>query len=86
MTMHWYSVWHDNQEQWDPDDIDKPALRCQTQTAVAAAERLAEQDDNHYGKFIVRDDDLVQYRFVELRREWSVVRDAPTTLDDLCSP
>lgn len=52
-----YSVWHDVKEQWDPDNIEAPALQCQARSAIEAAERLADSGDDNYGVFIVRDEE-----------------------------
>ncbi len=80
------SVWYDSQEQWDPEDIDPPALRCTASSYLAAAERLADDSDASYGTFIVRDETTGVYRSVELVRSWTVKRDAPTTLTELSTP
>ena len=81
-----FSVWHDVQEQWDADDIDEPALRCQARNAVEAAEKLADDGDANYGEYVVRDDATGAFRTIELQRSWRVKRDRSTTLADLCAP
>jgi hypothetical protein len=82
-----FSVWHDLQEQWDPDHIDEPQLRCQALSSVEAAEKLADLEllDRH-GRFIVRDEEAGTYRCVELVRGWSVKTDMTVTLEELCAP
>lgn len=86
MSPRSFSVWHDNQEQWDPDDIEEPALRCQARSSAEAAERLADDSEITAGKFIVRNDTDNTYRLIELRRAWEVVRDMPTSLSELSEP
>lgn len=81
-----FSVWHDTEEQWDPDHIDPPALRCKTTSFIRAAERLADDSDSSYGTFIVRDDEANCYRRIELMRGWEVKTDTPITLDELSAP
>ena len=84
--MRQYSVWHDCQEQWDPDHIDEPALRCEARDALTAAERLADGTDDNCVSVIVRDDADNTFRSIELVRSWSVTRHTTTTLADLCAP
>jgi hypothetical protein len=86
MTTRTYSVWYDKQEQWDPEDIDEPALRCQARYPVEAAERLAEDDDSDCMDFIVRDDESNSYRIITLVRGWSVKCDSATSLAELSAP
>jgi len=86
MKISRYSVWHDNEEQWDPDAIDPPALQCQARSAQEAAERLADDSDDSYGTFIVRDEETGTYRHIELVRGWSVKSDQLITLAWLCEP
>jgi hypothetical protein len=81
-----YSVWYDNEEQWDQDAIDPPALQCQTRSALEAAERLADSSDSSYGTFIVRDEETGVYRHIKLVRGWTVKSDQLTTLAWLCEP
>lgn len=81
-----FSVWRDNQEQWDPDDIDEPAKRCEARNAIEAAEKLADDCDASYGTFIVRDDVADTYRVIELRRSWAVKSDRSSSLADLSAP
>ena len=81
-----YSVWHDVQEQWNPDDIDAPALVCQARTALEAAERCADGSDSNYANFIVRNDETGEYRGIELLRNWTVKTDRSTSLKELCAP
>ena len=78
-----FSVWHDNQEQWDPDAIDEPALRCQATSAIGAAEQLAGDSDSNSGDFIVRDDAENTYRQISLVRYWKVRIDRNTSLAEL---
>jgi hypothetical protein len=85
MSPRSFSVWHDNQEQWDPDDIEEP-FRCQARSSVEAAEQLAENSESDSGSFIVRDDTDNTYRLIELKRVWEVKHDWPTSLAELCEP
>jgi hypothetical protein len=80
-TLKNYSVWYYRQEQWDPDAIDEPDLRCQAGSSIEAAERLADNDDTRTGEFIVRDDIADTYRQIELVRSWQIKRSwlAPKT-------
>jgi hypothetical protein len=78
-----FSVWHDNQEQWDPDHIDEPALRCHAGSEVEAAERLADDGDSNHVSVIVRDDNADTYRQIELTRNWSVKHSFSTSLAEL---
>ena len=83
-----FSVWHDNEEQWDPNDIDPPALKCVARTAAEAAEKLADDsDDLSYGDFIVRNDELETYHHVTLARGgWTILSNRLTSLEELCAP
>lgn len=81
-----FSVWHDNEEQWDSDNLDPPARRCKARSFVEAAEQLADDSDSSYGTFIVRDDQTNSYRRIALTRGWEVKTDAPITLEELCAP
>jgi len=86
--MPTFSVWHENGEQWDPNNIDPPALKCVARTAVEAAGRLADSsDDLSFGEFIVRNDELKTYHHVTLARGgWTVLSDRRTSLEELCAP
>ena len=84
--MEAFSVWWDLHEQWDPDDIDEPKLRCQAKNHVDAAEQLAEQDDVSRGEFIVRRDRDGAFRVVELTYQWIVKSDTRTTIEELSAP
>lgn len=84
--LHQYSVWYDNQEQWDPARIPKPDLECRAPSALAAAKRLGNNSDATHVSVIVRDDETLTYRQIELTREWTVKLDTATTLDALCAP
>lgn len=84
--MQTYSVWWDNQEQWDPDDIDEPKLRCQATHHANAAEQLADQEDVSKGTFIVRRDHDNVFRVVELAHQWIVKSDTRTTIEELSAP
>ena len=81
-----FSVWHDNQEQWDPDAIDEPALRCHAKSELAAAERLADDSDFNHVVVIVRDDKADTYRQIELTRSWSVKHNFSISLAELSTP
>lgn len=81
-----FSVWHDLEEQWDPDHIDEPRLRCQALSSVEAAEELADLELLDRRRFIVRDNEAGTYRRVELVRSWSVKTDMTVTLEELCAP
>lgn len=86
MKLNKYSVWHDLQEQWDPEDIDEPALVCEAESALLAAERLADDTDDTHVTVIVLDHALGAYRIIELRREWALKSNRSTTLEKLCAP
>ncbi len=86
MANRQYSVWHDNQEQWDPDHIDEPALQCQARNFIEAAEKLADDYDSSYAELIVRDDESNTYHHIVLVRGWEVKRDNLTSLAELSAP
>lgn len=81
-----FSVWHDDQEQWDEDAIDEPALVCEAESALVAAERLADDTDDNHVTVIVLDHNAGEYRIIELRREWGVKSNRSTSLKKLCAP
>jgi hypothetical protein len=82
--MKIYSVWRDNEEQWDPDDIDEP-VRYAEPTAAQAAECYANETDIG-GAFIVRDDETQIYCRIEIRHAWIVTAERATSLAELCAP
>ena len=69
-----YSVWYDNEDQWDPNDIKEPVLKCKAKTIIAAAERVANDTDDNYAALIVRDEESGEYYQIALRRSWEVTR------------
>jgi hypothetical protein len=81
-----FSVWHDMQEQWDPENIDEPAMQCYAVSFLAAAERCADDSDASYANLIVRNDTTDEYRNIELQRSWNIKTDRPTSLKELCAP
>jgi len=81
-----YSMWHDMQEQWDPEDIDEPVMQCQARNAIEAAERCADDTDDNNVNLIVRNDRTGEYRNIELQRSWNVKTDRPTSLKELSEP
>ena len=81
-----FSVWHDMQEQWDPENIDEPAMSCKATSFLVAAERCADDSDASYANLIVRNDRTGEYRNIELQRSWTVKTDRPTTLKELSDP
>lgn len=86
MALKSFSVWYDNDAQWDPDHFDEPELRCRASTAIAAAEQLADASEAKHCHVIVRDDATGVYRQIELVREWMVKWDAETTIEKLSAP
>ena len=84
--MTTYKCWYDNQETWDPNDIDPPAL-IEAESVYEAACKFASGDayceDGTNEQVIVLDHD-VHYYIVEVRRSWSVVHSRRTSLAELC--
>ena len=86
MNVKMFSVWIDNNEQWDADHIDPPAWCGDATSPQNAAERAAADVDDRHVALIVRDDEAQTYRRFELVRDWTVVVDCGTTLESLCAP
>lgn len=84
-----YSIWTDHDEQWDRDDIDKPTFTCLADSAADAIDEffaVVDDGDRDYGKYIVRNDDKDTYRIIELVRDWKIMSDRPTSLEELSAP
>lgn len=87
--MSQYSVWTDNQEQWDANDIDPPAWTGEAESFAEAAEIYLEHEfeDGSYAELVVRNDDNGNYYACKFNKSgWSLKIASNTTLEELCSP
>jgi HEAT repeat protein len=83
--MRTFEIWIDYQEQWYPNNIDRPSATVEALDLQSALEKFAD-DIKAY-----RDTDLIVresgvYYEVTIRRTWLVTRQRRTTLEELCSP
>jgi hypothetical protein len=85
-----YSIWIDNEEQWDPDVAESPVATVEASSAYAAAEKFATEDFYDHGDeltLIVRSDgEGGYYTQINLKCEWKVHRSHFTSLEELCAP
>ena len=81
-----YKCWYDNQETWDPNNIDPPAL-IEAESVYEAACKFASGDpycDDGTAEQVIVLDNFENYYIVAVRRSWNVVRSRSTSLAELC--
>ncbi len=82
-----FKIWEDNQEQWDPADIDPPAMVVDAFSAGSAAEKYAKEKGSSFDDeiYVIVQDSAGNYSRCEVVKSWELNQINETSLEELCS-